>query len=102
MKSYRIISGCSVSTGKISVLHSAISSDPGGQYANKTNEEYGEISASAVKLVKLLFFLSIAVKSLSSILTCPNANEGCVNPNTSESIITKKGNTRKVSEYLCI
>jgi hypothetical protein len=98
-----MISGCSVSTGKISVLHSAISSDPGGQYANKTNEEYGEIWASAVKLAKVLFVLSIVMKSLSSIPICPNADEGCVNPGVSEIIITnKKGITGKISEYLRI
>jgi hypothetical protein len=98
---YLMISGCSVSTGKISVLHSAISSDPGGQYANKTNEEYGEIWASAVKLAKVLFVLSIVMKSLSSIPICPNADEGCVN--ASENIVANnKSITGKISEYLCI
>jgi hypothetical protein len=40
---YRIISACSLSTGKTRVLHSERSSDEGGQYANKTNDEYGGI-----------------------------------------------------------
>lgn len=45
----------------MSVSHSERSDDAGGQYANKTNDEYGGIRASAVKLAKVLLLLVLSI-----------------------------------------
>ena len=74
---YRIISVCSLSTGKMSVSHSERSDDAGGQYANKTNDEYGEIRASAVKLVKVLLLLFLSIVVMKS--TLPITGKGYAN-----------------------
>jgi hypothetical protein len=77
----------------MSVLHSERSSDEGGQYANKTNDEYRGIRASAVKLAKvLLLVLSILVMNPTS----PSTDEGHVN------IICHITIANKIVEYLYI
>jgi hypothetical protein len=61
----------------MSVSHSERSDDAGGQYANKTNDEYGGIRASAVKLAKVLLLLVLSMVVMKS--TFPNTGEGYVN-----------------------
>jgi hypothetical protein len=62
----------------MSVSHSERSDDAGGQYANKTNDEYGGIRASAVKLAKeLLSLLVLSMVVMKS--TFPNTGKGYVN-----------------------
>ena len=74
---YCIISICSLSTGKMSVSHSERSDDAGGQYANKTNDEYEGIRASAVKLVKVLLLLVLSIVVIKS--TLPITGKGYAN-----------------------
>jgi hypothetical protein len=90
---YGIISACSPSTGKTSVSHSERSRDEGGQYANKTNDEYGEIWASAVKLAKVLL-LVLPIVEIKPIF--PNTGEG------SAKIICQITIASKIVEYLYI
>jgi hypothetical protein len=58
----------SLSTGKMSVSHSERSDDAEGQCANKTNDEYGGIRASAVKLAKVLLLLVLSMVVMKSTL----------------------------------
>jgi hypothetical protein len=52
----------------MSVSHSERSDDAGGQYANKTNDEYGGIQASVVKLAKVLLLLVLSMVVMKSTL----------------------------------
>jgi hypothetical protein len=52
----------------MSVSHSERSDDAEGQCADKTNDEYGVIRASAVKLAKVLLLLVLSMVVMKSTL----------------------------------
>jgi hypothetical protein len=84
----------------MSVSHSERSNDAGRQYANKTNDEYRGIRASAVKLAKVLLLLVLSIVVTKP--TFPNTGEGYVNVIVDIIIVNKIGITEKIVEYLYI
>ena len=84
----------------MSVSHSERSNDAGGQYANKTNDEYRGIRASAVKLAKVLLLLVLSIMVTKP--TFPNTGEGYVNVIVDIIIVNKIGVTEKIVGYLYI